>query len=170
MSADQNLAKQKKDASESTEQSKPFLELIASWINVYTGNYGKEATEETILAWKIGLSGLQPKLLHSAFAECLRECTYWPSVAEIRAAYEKIDEIENKHYFEGYETDPKLSREEDRTLWKNLMAEFWDEHHKRNPEPMPGMRWTSEHGWLPREKSLQLEGLSHKKKVRVARP
>lgn len=159
MSDDQSLANRKNSASASSEPSREFLELIANWATIYTGNYGKEVTEETILAWRLGLSQLQPKLLHKAFAECLRECTYLPNVAEIRAAYERIDEVENKHYFEGYSNYSEMDRDEDRALWKNLMGDFWKEHEKKSREPMIGQRWTPEDGWQPRKVSLKLEAV-----------
>ena len=78
---------QSKNTSESTKQSEEVLGLIADWVKLYAGNYGKEPTEETVLAYRIGLLELKPKLLHKAFLRCLRECSFWPTVAEVREAY-----------------------------------------------------------------------------------
>ena len=80
-------------------------------------------------------------------------------MAEIRAAYERIDEVENKHYFEGYSDYSDMDRDEDRALWKNLMGDFWKEHEKKSREPMRGQRWTADDGWQPRKVSLKLEAV-----------
>lgn len=74
-------------ASESAKPQDAFSELLAQWVELYAGNYGKEPTDETYLAYRIGLSDLKVKFLHDAFAECLRKCSFWPTVAEIRNAY-----------------------------------------------------------------------------------
>lgn len=71
----------------SGRESGKVLELIASWVELYAGNYGREPTPETGRAYRLGLSDLRPELLHKAFGSCLRSCTFWPTVAEVRAAY-----------------------------------------------------------------------------------
>jgi len=141
---------------ESALPPQQFSELLAQWGELYAANYGKEPTVETFLTYKIGLSDLEPRFLHSAFAECLRTSIFPPNVAKIRAAYDVIYERETRTYFEGPEPIEELSKS-DKQVLAQLFNEFWDEHLKMPSEAMPGMRWTPNQGWLARQKSLELE-------------
>ena len=139
---------QKNATPESTSQSEEVLELIADWVKLYAGNYGKEPTEETILAYRLGLSKLKPKILHRAFERCLRKCEFWPNVAQLRTAYEV--EADNvipfarlpEHREEMTKAQSKEFVKQMRTTLDHLPAGEWVKTlpaEPENPEPdIPG--------------------------------
>src|SRR5579863_385563 len=144
------------DPNASEPQPKQFSELLAQWGELYAANYGKEPTVETFLTYKIGLSDLEPKFLHKAFEESMRTSIFPPNVAQLRESYAIIYDRETKHYFEGPEPIEEPSKS-DKQILADLMKDFWSEHDKKPSEAMPGMRWSPNHGWLARQKSLDLE-------------
>lgn len=87
MSNDRNNQKPNSEPSGSQTQLSSCLALIADWVAIYEGNYGKEPTGATIAAYRIGLLDLKPDLLHKAFSICLKDHAFWPNVAEVRKAY-----------------------------------------------------------------------------------
>lgn len=151
------LLNPRNDPKESGPQRNEFLELLAQWGELYAANYGKEPTEETFLTYRMGLADLLPKYLHEAFMVCLKENSFPPNVAEIRNAYERVVEKTAKTYFKGYESETPEDRIRDRAIWNKLMNDFWSTHEKNPSEPMPGLRWTENHGWQKRELSWSLD-------------
>lgn len=81
-------ARRSKSGNVLAEQPEEYLELLANWTDLYAGNFVKEPDESTILGYRIGLSDLRNlKVLDLAFLRCFRECTFWPTVAELHRAY-----------------------------------------------------------------------------------
>jgi hypothetical protein len=128
--------------SASVESQKEYLELLAQWVEIYAGNYGKEPIEETVLAYKIGLTGLRLKFLHEAFGYCLRKYSMWPAVANIREAYDLVAENNCDGTAIHYD-DPRLS-EEDKKPFLDEMAVLREKLgvkpkivRERNTQPFP---------------------------------
>lgn len=64
-------------------------DVIGHWLKLYQAMYRQEISEELSEAYRIGLAELkQPALLQRALERTLKTAKYFPTVAEIREAYE----------------------------------------------------------------------------------
>lgn len=143
----------------SEKQRSECSELIADWIAIYEGNFGKEPTGATIAAYRIGLSDLKPNLLHKAFAGCLRSCSFWPNVAEIRAAYRA--EAENAISVVALpEHDDSMTREESKKIFADIEKRFketkaWESGQLKKESPSKVYVTLTEYQWEARKQLLK---------------
>lgn len=133
----------------SEQQPSAFSELLADWFSIYAANFGREPEESAAVAYRIGLSDLRKlELLHRAFTHCLRECRFWPTVAEIRAAYsveveaaaseerKKRPRLPAAPEEEMTIEEGKAFAEEIRKTIANLPTPEWAKDRPRHPEKL----------------------------------
>ena len=124
--------------------------MILKWVLLLSVHHRIELSEQEVKIYLSGLREFGPKQLDEAFYLCRLECKFMPRIADV------VERIKPEtSYFDSVVSEDQ--NVEDKSTWKNLMAQFGERLRTENPEPMPGQRWTAEDGWKPREESWRLE-------------
>lgn len=108
-------------------------------------------------AYRIGLSSLRPHLLHKAFERCLRDCKFWPTVAEIREAYRTESENMPQPAYILDQPEAELTLEEKEFL--NAQMDAVAAKLKIFPRPLREMS----EGEVKRERQRQKDALAKSK-------
>jgi len=86
----------------SDEPAKHRLNFLAGWMNRLAAAYRQELSLETQAMYLDGLSDLRLDRLDAAFKRAVRECKFFPSIAEIRQLEAEI-EIPQERLESAYE-------------------------------------------------------------------
>lgn len=70
---------------------KPHSAFLLVWLDKLAAAYRQEITEETQAMYLQNLSDLQPSRLAEAFNRAIRECKFFPTVAEIRTFEAEVE-------------------------------------------------------------------------------
>lgn len=149
--ASQREAKQKKEESEQEKLSK-FSTTLRGYLNTFAELYRQEISDEAIAAYVLTLRHLSPRELEIACTEVMKKAQFFPRPAEILAALE--ERVGPVHHYRQEDIVPVTpeGRAESKRIFDSYMAEV-----KEKSESMPGQRWSSDDGWLPREESWRRE-------------
>ena len=111
----------------SDEQKKTRLNFFASWMNKLAAAYRTEITTETQAMFLQELSDLPLDRLDMAFKRAVRECAFFPKIAEIRQ-FEAAVQIEPEKLTAAYE---RLKRQIETSPEPKQLASVLDEQPRK---------------------------------------